>query len=291
MDSVEFVDYIEPYIEASVDYIVQYMQQEGLYTGHRNDAFWNMLFEEIRHFLIRTYDTYEVEELPEAEATMCWAFGYHDDDIAGWSWIRGEEKHARYEEGPIIRALINSRISVPLFYERYPKNHWIEIWYGPGTIKLIRNEGERKLLTMPGFMEARIELMQRRLNEYYSKDHQEEREIEAEDAEGIVVKMRQKLHAELPGGQKVYYYTCQIEQPRGLIQFSSEKFPSQSLDELILMLCYDVAGFERFFTRNRFEELIGPHGSKNAIAGWQVVSQAQQVALERIKSQDGERQA
>ncbi|GHO86280.1 hypothetical protein [Dictyobacter formicarum] len=287
MDSVEFVDYIEPYIEASVDCIMLHMQQRHLYTGHRNDAFWNLLFEEIRHFLLRTYDTYEVEELTETDGTMCWAFGY-DDAVSGWSWIRGEEEYARREDGPIVRALLNAHMSVAAFYKKYPKNHWIEIWYGPGTIKLIKHEGERTLLTMPGFIEARIDLLQRQLNAYYTKDHQQEREIEAQDAQGMVVKIRQKQLDDQP----TYCYTCQIEQPRGLIQFSSEKFPSKSLDELILMLCYDVLGFERFFTRNRFEELMGPLSShKSLIPGWQAVSQAQQVVLEHIQQQDGERQA
>ncbi|GLV54784.1 hypothetical protein KDH_16310 [Dictyobacter sp. S3.2.2.5] len=289
MDSVEFVDYIEPYIEASVDFIMLHMQRRQLDPGPRNGTFWHGLFEEIRHFLIRTYDTYEVEELIETDGTMCWAFGYNDS-IGGWSWIRGEEQHARREGGPILPALVTARLNVLAFDTRFPKQHWVEIWYGPGTVKLIKHEGERAQVALPTFIEAHIDLLQRQLNAYYVKNHQQERELEAENAEGMVVKIRQRQLDDQQGFQ----YTCQIERPRGLVQFSSARFPSRSLDELILMLCSDVPGFERFFTRNRFEELVGPHepGHKVFNPGWQVLAQAQQKVAERIKKQkDDDRRA
>ncbi|GCE30735.1 hypothetical protein KDA_62190 [Dictyobacter alpinus] len=290
MDSVEFLDYIESYIEASVDYIVQDMQLCGLYNGNRHDTFWNMLFEEIGHFLVRTYDAYEVEELAESDGTMCWAFGY-DEEVAGWTWIRGEETHMRLEEGPIISALRNTHMDIVAFYERYPQKHWIEIWYGPGTIKLLRHRNEQVLLTLPAFLEARLELLQHRLNQYYTKDHQNERELEAENAAGMVVKIRQKQLSQEGHAENTFQYTCQIEQPRGLIQFSSEKFPSNSLDELILMLCYDFIDFEYFFTRNRFEEVIGPIRTRNAVLAWNTVSQAQEVARARKVIKEDEQNA
>ncbi|GER90868.1 hypothetical protein KDW_50300 [Dictyobacter vulcani] len=291
MDSIEFIDYIEPYIEASVDYIVQDMQQCGLYDANRHETFWNMLFEEIGHFLVRTYDSYEVEELIASSGTMCWAFGY-DQDVAGWTWIRGEETLVRLEEGPVMQALRNSHMDIAAFYQKYPRQHWLEIWYGPGPVKLLRRRDEQLLLTLPAFLEARIELLQHRLNRYYTKDHQDEREVEAEDAAGMVVKIRQKrlIIAEADAPQ-AFRYTCQIEQPRGLIQFSSEKFPSKSLDELILMLNYDFADFEHFFARNRFEEVIGPIMNKNAVLAWNTVAQAQEDARALIIVKEDEHNA
>lgn len=290
MDSIEFVERLEPYIEASVDYIISLMKKSGLYAGYQHDTFWNALYEEVGQFLLRTYDTYDVAELFEAGETVCWAFG-HDFDVAGWSWIRGQEQHTRREEGPIRRALALSQLSIPGFYQMFPRNHWLEIWSGPGSIKLLKHEDEQILILHPVYIEARVELLQRRLNAYYAKVHEDEREVEAENSAGMIVKIRQKTHLDSVTAQPGCHYTCQIEQPRGLIQFHTEKFPSNSLDELILMLCYDFDDFEYFFTRNRFEERIGPIEGQNAVGDWKLVAKAHQEAKQQAISRHREREA
>ncbi|GCF09438.1 hypothetical protein [Dictyobacter arantiisoli] len=274
MDSVEFVDYVHPYIETAVGYFVDPMKLSGLYSARAIELFWNALYDEIGHFLVRTYDQLEAEELFVAGETLCWAFGCNDDNIiAGWSWMRGEEQSLQCEEGPIWRAFRNVGISIADVYDAgtFPKQYWVEIWYGPGSIKLLKHEQGRIQLILPTYIEARIELIQNTLNAYYAKSYQDIREIEAEDASGMVVKIRQHnltvvedaMQEPQPPVHAVY--TCQIEQPRGLIQFSSARFPAKSLDELIVMLCYDFINFESFFTRQRFEELIGPLGHKRFI--------------------------
>ena len=262
MDSAEFVGYIDAYIEASVDYILDHMEKCGFYHGYHDDGLWNALYDEIGHFLERSYEQRLVEELFAAGDTICWAFGY-TNIVEGWSWIRSDASSVQREEGPIGRALSNASVSVAGFYDTFPKNHWIEIWYGANTLKLIKHEGERVTLVLPSYIEARIELLHHTLNEYYIKDYQDEREVEAENAGGMVVKIRQKVSTHPVTEQQISAYTCQIEQPRGSLLFSSEKFPSKSLDELVLMLCYDFDNFEHFFIRNCFIERFGPIGSQS----------------------------
>ena len=118
-------------------------------------------------------------------------------------------------------------------------------------------------MALPSYIEARIELLHHTLNEYYVKDYQDEREVEAENAGGMVVKIRQKVSIHPVTEQQIPVYNCQIEQPRGSLQFSTQKFPSKSLDELVLMMCYDFENFEHFFIRNRFIERFGPIGSQS----------------------------
>lgn len=290
MGSAEFIDYIDAYIEASVDYILDHMKKCGFYHGCRNDGLWNALYDEIGHFLIRTYERQAVEDLFAAGDTMCWAFGY-SDVVEGWSWIRGEVSSVQREEGPICQALNNVGISVAGFYDTFPKHHWVEIWYSARELTLIKHEDKSTTLVLPRYLEARIELLHHTLNEYYLKDYQDEREVEAVNTEGMVVMIRQKNSAHPTTGRAIQRYTCQIEQPRGSLQFSSKKFPSPSLDELILMMCYDFADFEQFFIRNRFIERFGPLGGQSHSSEWKTLMRAYQEATTRSIAQGSNSQA
>jgi hypothetical protein len=280
VDSAEFIDYIDAYIEASVDYILHHMNRSGFYHGFRNDRLWNALYDEIGHFLMRTYEQQLVEDIFAAGDTMCWAFGY-SDTVEGWCWIRGDVSSVQREEGPICQALSNAGMSVTDFYDRFPKNHWVEIWYGANTLKLIKHEEKHITLALPSYIEARIELLQHTLNEYYVKDYQDEREVEAANAAGMVVTIYQKTNLHPTNGKFIHRYTCQIEQPRGSLLFTSKKFPSRSLDELVLMMCYDFADFEQFFIRNRFVERFGPIGGQSHRGEWRTLMQAYQEATTR----------
>lgn len=290
MDSAEFIEYIDAYIEASVDYILEHMKKCGFYQGYRNDGLWNALYDEIGHFLLRTYEQQMVEDVLSTGDTMCWAFGY-SDVVEGWSWIRGDASSIQREEGPICQALSDVGMNLANFYDAFPKNHWIELWYSANTLKLIRHEDQRIIVALPSYIEARIELLQHTLNEYYVKDYQVEREVEAENGSGMVVTIYQKTSSHPEAEQPLLCYTCQIEQPRGSLLFTSKKFPSKSLDELVLMMCYDFTDFEQFFIRNRFIERSGPIGGLSHRSEWRTLMRAHHEATVRSMTQESNSQA